>query len=54
MDYEPLQFVLITTFIMSIVFYYLGAGKYSLIQLCLGGSYGVLWVVFAILVKFFA
>lgn len=54
MNYEPLTFVLIVSVIMSVLLLYIGAGKKSLIPLYLGICYGVMWSVFALLVKFFA
>ena len=53
MNYEPLTFIWSVCLIMSVVAYYMGAGKKSLIPLGFACGYTFVWVFCALMVVFF-
>lgn len=53
MNYEPLTFVWSVCLIMSVVAYYMGAGKKSLIPMGVALGYTLMWVFCVFLVAFF-
>lgn len=52
MNYEPLQFIWSVCIIMSIVAYYMGAGKKSYTPLGVALGYTIMWLICTFLVVF--